>query len=243
MPTPPDPKADVTPDPRTLADDKSKALAVLLRAKASGPTPWVSAAEISKTLRDEYGIRLHWRTVETLLSQDRKLADRRKRRGRWEFAVMKLGEDLLNSADAPIVVVDPTRAVQAVVTLQSFLSALRGTIRLCDPYLDSTTIEHLDACQADAKIQLLTQNIKDTGALRRLVAAAATQGRSLAIRVAPTAPLHDRYIIDDGTMLILGTSLNGFGKKQCFVTKAGPDIRAMVIAIFDATWAAARPWP
>jgi len=37
-------------------------------------------------------------------------------------------------------------------------------------------------------------------------------------------------------MVILGTSLNGFGKKQSFVIQAGPDIRQTLLAEFDHNW-------
>jgi hypothetical protein len=63
------------------------------------------------------------------------------------------------------------------------------------------------------------------------------------VRVASAAPLHDRYIIDDVGMLILGASLNGFGKKQCFVIRAGEDVRSMAMTAFDANWASAVAWP
>ena len=63
------------------------------------------------------------------------------------------------------------------------------------------------------------------------------------IRVDGSAPLHDRYIIDDSIMTILGTSLNGFGKKQCFIIQTGPDLRAVVLPVFDGLWKSATTWP
>ena len=230
------------PDPRGFDDDLGRVLAILTNAKRTG-SPWLSAVDISNVLRDQYGLRVHWRTVESLLKEDRTLADRRKRGGRWQFAALAAGEARVTTAASPIVMVDPSTAVQSVLSLHAFLSALRGTIRLCDPYLDASTLEHLDACSARASIRLLTKNVRDTGDLRRLAAAFATQGRFLEIRVASVGSLHDRYVIDDAGMLILGTSLNGFGKKQCFIIRAGEDIRQMATAAFDSNWASGMIWP
>ncbi len=56
-------------------------------------------------------------------------------------------------------------------------------------------------------------------------------------------PLHDRYIIDDSIMVILGTSLNGFGKKQCFVIQTGQDLRSVLIPVFDGAWNSGIIWP
>lgn len=230
-------------DPRTLDDDLLKVLSVLLRAKHSGQVPWLSAPQISKILRQDFGIPIHWITIQTLLKKDKRIADRRRRHGRWEFAIMQNGEELLKPTSEPIILVDPEKAIQAVISLHSFLGKLKGTIKICDPYLDSTSIEHLDACQPKATIQFLSKNIKDSGTLRRMISAAITQGRALEVRIASSVPLHDRYIIDDDAMLILGTSLNGFGKKQSFIIKAGPDIRGLVISVFDTIWARANLWP
>lgn len=215
---------------------------MLAKAKSEGHD-WVSAVDISRIMRDDYGIRIHWKTILTLLTAQNKLTDRRKRSGRWQFKLMRDGEDHLTKAGASIVVIDPSQAVQAVRSLHDFLSSLSGVVRVCDPYLDAATIEHLDACPANVVIRFLTKNIKDSGTLRRLLAACQTQGRSLEIRVAGSAALHDRYIIDDKLMLILGTSLNGFGKKQCFVVKAGEDVRDIVMIAFDQIWATGTKWP
>lgn len=229
-------------DPRGFDDHLDRVLAILTNAK-SEDNPWVSAVEISTLMRDRYGLRLHWRTAEAILKQDRTLAERRKRAGRWQFMVLASGESRVRAAGSPIVMVDPTSAIQSVLSLHTFLSALRGTVRVCDPYLDSTTLEHLDACAPTVTIRLMTKNVRDSGNLRRLFGAFATQGRALEIRVASVASLHDRYMIDDVGMLILGTSLNGFSKKQCFVVRAGQDVRGMATAAFDTNWATGVVWP
>jgi len=78
--------------------------------------------------------------------------------------------------------------------------------------------------------------------VRALLSAAKTEGRSIEVRMAASTPLHDRYIIDDSRMLILGTSLNGFGKKQGFVVQAGADVRAVVLQGFDNMWLSAAVW-
>jgi len=54
--------------------------------------------------------------------------------------------------------------------------------------------------------------------------------------------LHDRYLIAGNEVLILGTSLNGFGKKQCFVIRAGKSIAGSLAQTFDDLWSEATPW-
>lgn len=199
----------------------------------------MSAATISKTLRDDFGIDLHWRTIYSLLSDSPGLVSRKKASGTWQFSAMAAAEELIAPASA-IEFIDPQNALRAVLSVHDMLGQLRGTVRVCDPYIDRRTIEHLDAVHRDASIRLLTRNVTDEGALRRVLAAA-QQNRSLEVRIGQNEALHDRYVIDDVTMLLIGTSLNGLGKKQSFVVRAGEDVRGVVVPAFDEMWKRARP--
>ena len=231
-------------DPRALTTELDQALAILFLSKASGEGNWLSAAEISRVLQEKYGISFHWRTVQAVLGQNEEgLVARKKKGGTWHYSIMHFGEQRLAALGPSIVVIDPANAVQAVSTLHASLSTLRGQIQVCDPYIDGATIEHLSVCPKGAIVWLLTKKIQDELKVKRLHSAAATQGVSIGVRVASSAALHDRFIIDDNSTLILGTSLNGFGKKLCFVVRAGEDIRRSMLAFFDSAWNRATPWP
>ena len=233
--------APVAVDPNSFDEPVLQALALLLTHKQD--TQWMTAAEISKELRDHHGIGLHWRKIESAYEENNGVVARRKKSKQWQFAILRSGEELLGAAQSSILFIDPTQAVKATLSLHDFFSKLKGTVRVCDAYLDNTTLEHLHALNKGVTVQLLTKNVKDSGPLRRIVAAWKSEGRNLEIRVDGSAPLHDRYIIDDAIMTILGTSLNGFGKKQCFIIQTGPDLRAVVIPVFDGLWKSATVWP
>ncbi len=42
---------------------------------------------------------------------------------------------------------------------------------------------------------------------------------------------------------LLKKSLNGFGKKQCFIVRAGDDVRRAMLTAFDTNWVTAVAWP
>jgi hypothetical protein len=228
-------------NPRSFNTELERILAVLLNSQIQG-TPWLTASEISATLRDRYGLGIHWRRVASLLLANGEVAGRRKRNRQWQFIALAAGRELISASGNPILFIDPSRALQATLSLHAFLGSLTGTIRICDPYLDSTTLDHLSACAVGCPIRLLTKNVKDGGRLRVLLGAAKVEGRIIEVRVAASAQLHDRYVIDSSRMLILGTSLNGFGKKQGFVVQAGPDVRGVVLQVFDSSWLSATVW-
>jgi hypothetical protein len=230
-------------DPNAFKEELLQVLAVLFNQKQIDRSVWLTGSQLSTRLRDDHGIGLHWRTLESMLFGDKTRVARRRRGRQWQFSILKPGEELLGAAQGSILFIDPAQSFKATLSLHDFFSKLKGTIRVCDAYLDNTTLEHLHALDKSVTIQLLTKNVKGSGTLPRLFAAWRTEGRSLEVRVASSAPLHDRYIIDDGAMLILGTSLNGFGKKQCFIIQTGPDLRAALVPVFDNLWNSAVPWP
>jgi hypothetical protein len=227
-------------DPSSFDDPVDRALAVLALAKQAGD-PWLSAPAISEIFVG-HGIRVHWKTLHTKLRAARELVGSRKRGGQWQFSILKKGEAQVSKALPSVVIVDPSNALQSTITLHGLLGGLKGDVRVCDPYLDHVSLEHLHACDPGSTIRLLTQTIRDEARVRRLLAAAKTEGRKIEIRQVATAALHDRYLIDDAGMTILGGSLNGFGKKQSLVLRVGDEIRSAMSKDFETRWSSLKPW-
>ncbi len=225
-------------DPKNFSEPIDQALCILHAESMLTP------AEVSKKLLDNHGVSLHWRTIVTAFNKSKSLVTRRKKNHKFRYSILAEGRDRINGAavdPTQISFVDPTKAVQNVVTLHDTLSGMSGRVRVCDPYLDATSIEHLDSCVSD--VQYLTHNISDSGRLRQLLTAYKKPGRSIEVRKIGKNVLHDRYVIDKNSMLILGTSLNGFGKKHSFMIRGGQDIRATMLKAFDEHWNKAKPWP
>ena len=231
-------------DPRALDERLEQVLAILWNAAQDGDdVVWRSGVDISRTLLEDSGISMHWRTIDSVLLGHGTLAKRRKRQRRWEYRLLAEGEELLGRAEGLVSLVDPDQALQATIGLHELLGRLVGTVRVCDPYTDAVTLEQLDACDSSLDVKLLTQTVRDSGKLRRLVGAARRDFAGFEIRTAAQRNLHDRYMIDDDSMIILGSSLNGFGKKQSFIIRVGADFRTGMLLQFEQLWLAGRIWP
>lgn len=228
-------------DPRNFDSELQQALCIL--ANGSSTSEPLTTAEISRILREEWGVNLHWRTISAAFDKNRALVTRKKRKHKWHYSILAKGQESLNFSDSKVTLIDPKNAIQHVKSLHDQLLELKGNIHICDPYLDAVTLEHLDSCAEGANLFLLTHNIQDTGRLRQLLSAFQSTKKRIEVRKTKKAVIHDRYIIDKKGMLILGTSLNGFGKKQCFVISAGQDIRATMLESFKAHWDKAEVWP
>lgn len=227
--------------PSEYDNELAQALACLVNV---GPS---TAAALSRALEADHGIQIHWRRIDALFRKEivRKsgVVARRRKDGTWHFSALPGTTRKLEHSGASndVVLVDPSRAVSATQSLHETLRQFRGALAICDPYLDSTSLHHLDSCGEATSLRLLTTKVTDSGELRVLLGAFASSGRPIEVRT--TKGLHDRYLICPTGMVILGTSLNGFGKKQHFIFRAGADVRKAVLTAFEALWASASVWP
>jgi hypothetical protein len=226
-------------DPSSYSDALRQALSVLANAREIDVAA-MTAPNISAKLLSDHGLKVHWRSLQSQLSKNSQYTARKKLKSGWHYSIVKAGEDYLRGG-ASAMLIDPAKSLQETVTFHGMLGALKGKIYLCDPYLDHKTVEHLDACAKPRTIEILTSKITDDGQLRRLVAAAQRDGLQITVRRTPD--IHDRYLIDDHGMLLIGTSLNSFGNKQAFIVKLGQDIRAATLKAFQLKWSAGQPWP
>ena len=136
--------------------------------------------------------------------------------------------------------VDPENSLNEIRKLEALFGTLTGDVKICDPYVDNKTVDLIAEMSSADSISLLTVNVQKDAALKRDISAYLRQGgKSVQIRVANEAALHDRYIIHAGGMILLGGSLNGFSKKQSFIVSVGTDLRAVAEAAFDRHWRSA----
>jgi hypothetical protein len=226
------------------ADEELSVLWALARSRDEAARDGLTAAEVA-TVVTRAGRRSMSR--QAALGYLRRLATgpavhrKRRRNGPDEFSLMAEGDGRLG-ASRPVVLVDPSRALQEVRELEGILSTLRGAVRICDPYLDSRTLDFIGGMASATSVKLLTERVSDAPKVERELKVVVKQlGAPIEVRVASKGILHDRYILHDGGMLVLGTSLNSFGMKQSFVSKVGHDVTLATGQFFDDKWKAAKP--
>ena len=225
------------PSVESLADERILSLWVLAAAEKAGKKI-MTPAEISMVLRDIYKILLPRQKIQTLLAAEQGTVARHKKGGVRAYQIMQAGiNEVRAAASSTVVFIEPEQALSNIRLIEETLVGLQGALSVCDPYVDGRTLDLLAACESATAIRLLTVNINKPNPFARDVTAFNKEhGGKLEVRVAARKDLHDRYIIHDDGLLLLGTSLNSFGKKQTFVVALGPDIRGDVVAAFDSRW-------
>jgi hypothetical protein len=169
--------------------------------------------------------------------------------GGGDVTITQIGRGLLKALNAPSmdadsgsvveVVLDPenpfayTRAMNSLTTVEDGL--------LVEPYFRVDQLEDV-AQLANITRVLLGPGVKPQE--RKILAfglAALDPERPLEVRAATN--LHDRYLIprDGGTVLMLGASLGGIGKKVSTITPVGPEASEALRALHEGLWDEATP--
>jgi hypothetical protein len=231
---------DDLPDPHEL-DDRLRSFWTLCVGQSVG-IDVMTPAEVSTVLRDVYSINVPRQRVEGILSRERGTVANRKKKGKRAYQLMGAGSRELDTAAAGVTFIEPTQAYSKLREVHAILGDLTGDLRVCDPYVELRTLDMLAECANADSIKLLTVNVKQASGFKQAMKAFVTEhGITLDVRVLAPGVLHDRFVIHDGGMLMLGTSFNGLGLRQSFVIALGQDIRASVAATFDADWLRATP--
>jgi hypothetical protein len=221
--------------------DRQRVLWVLRVAKECLDQAWVSPGDIASVLRDAYGLVIPRQRIPSVLTGGSAAVARRKVMGRYVYQVMQPGLQELDAAPETVTFVDPAQALTHIRRVEALLAERHGTASICDPYVDGRTLDFIAECVNADHVRLLTEKISKPQPFGRDLKAFIQQHAHLPIEVRRAQPgtLHDRYLIDSDSMMIFGTSLNSFGRKQSFVILAGEDVRRVVLAEFDRLWTTA----
>ena len=233
--------ADVSgfPEVRRLQDERKQVLWVLWVGRDKAELPIMSASEVSSVLRDNFGINISRQKVQSLFAEDKRAVAMKRKERETGYQIMQAGIDEV-AGSSMATYIDPKRALSSIRRVEAILAGLIGEVRICDPYVDGRTIDLVAESKKAKSIRILTVNVKDVSTLKRDIRAFQQEhGFQLEVRVASKGVFHDRYAIDDGGMLLFGTSLNGIGFKQSFIVALGQDIRSGVIPVFDSAWTTA----
>jgi hypothetical protein len=226
-------------------EQRCQLLRTLAAVRHSEAYRYLTPAEACDLLREEEGVVISRQRAANILERERATGTvaRKRAGGRLRYAVMQAGLAELARDAQPSRFVDPANALDEIRRLEEALEELRGPVSICDPYLENKTLDYLAHLAGASGVRFLTANILGDSKLRRDLAAFRKQyAVPLDIRVAPTGILHDRYVIFPGGMWMLGTSLNGYAKKQSLFVSLGVDIRKATLKAFEATWSKANAY-
>lgn len=153
---------------------------------------------------------------------------------------------LASGGDVSVFRIESDTPRQARRKLGEVLKSLKGTVRICDPFYGIGTLDSLDFLPKNCEVRFLTQKTNEptrkiSGALRDFH----KEKNKTEFRIAPkTAKLHDRYILTENEILILGHGLKDIGNKESFIIVLDknliPDLINEMVDFFDKEWILAQ---
>lgn len=231
------------PPPTTFADDLERVLFVMLAGQDLLAIDCLTPHEISSALLYGFRLSVPRQRVQSLLDGNKELALRRTVSGKRKYQILHAGERRVKSVKSmDVLFIQPENALTSVRQIQDLMSTCTGVVRLCDPYLAPRSLDYLAQLTSSTEVHVLTQQINSVSSFKGDLKLLRNQlGVPIEIRQVGMRVLHDRYLIDDSEMFILGTSLNGLGLKQSMVVSAGQDLRVTALHEFKRLWKSATP--
>ena len=174
----------------------------------------------------------------------------RNTEGDFSYKLMTKGrreiEPILGSERLSVLLIEAGQPRTARLSLGEILSRLRGIVRICDPYYGIRSLDTLDNLPKNSNVRFLTARTNEKirkidGALRDFK----TEHPRVEFRiVANPSELHDRYVLTNDQLMILGHGLKDIGGKESFIirldTQLVPDLIKEITSTFDARWTHAK---
>ena len=159
---------DHLPDVHSL-DERLQVFWTLSAAKTNPDIHFLTPAEVSDILCQVRDVAVTRQRANSILDRAKKTGHVafNRRAGKSYFKIMKKGEDELGGFATSPIFIDPSRKLSSIRAIEHVLGALEGPIKICDTYIDSRTIDYVAQSKKAQSIKVLTENIQDSGRLRR----------------------------------------------------------------------------
>lgn len=237
----------------TLAQEKRPlrlGLAALKLADDRAAIEFLSLDEIVEGL-EAAGIPLKRKALEKAFARAGPRVTKRDFAGTTKYKIMIPGtkdvEELLVEGNLRILHIEGDQPRTDRKKLAEILSRLDGPVCILDSYYGEESLDALEMIKGDCQVKFLTGRTReDPGKLARAIARFKRERPKTEIRLYPNpGELHDRYVLSEEILLLVGHGLKDIGKKESFVImiskSLAPDLLDSVRAAFDDKWARGNP--
>jgi hypothetical protein len=232
----------------SLADEESPmnlAFAALAIAHDDAGVDYVSLDDLHEALQ-EADVAVDRSSLARGIGRAGKRVNRRIIDGEQVYRLVLRGrpaaEIVLGSGDLSVLHIDGTTPRTDRRALGDVFGGLKGIVRVCDPYYGVRSLDSLELIPKSAQVRFITGRTTESptkwaGALKDFK----KERPNVELRVAARPQdLHDRYVLTDAKILIIGHGLKDIGNKESFVVillrAVAGDLLGDVQRSFDDKW-------
>jgi hypothetical protein len=216
-------KSDI-PDFAECVRPLDMALWVLLVAKDKVGEKRLTGEEISFVIIETQEVSVNKRSVINSLNRASDKVHRHSEKDEVYFEIMKPGREYLSSLQKESLIhafyfePDSKYTAKKLLRTQIFHN-LTGNLKIIDPYFGERALDVLESIKGrHIKAMTRLENLKDRdkSKLMRELADFKTENPDVEFRNYPGSDIHDRYIISEGEVTLIGHSMKDLGAKETF---------------------------
>ena len=224
------------------------ALWVLCVAKDKVGEKRLTGEEISFVIIETQEISANLRSVINALNRASDKVHRHSQGDEIYFEIMKSGREYLsylqkeNLIHAFYFEPDSKYTAKKLLRTQIF-ETLRGNLKIVDPYFGERTLDVLESIRGrhiKAITRLENLRERDISKLKREIADFKTENPDVEFRNYPHSDIHDRYIISEDGVTLIGHSMKDLGAKETFAVildrESCHEIYEALSSNFDNKW-------
>jgi hypothetical protein len=208
----------------------------------------LTAEQIASVIRDTKEISIDAKSINNAFTPAKGKIHIYHESGGTYFEIMKPGKDhllsLIKKGSVEVFHFEPgMRYSTKRVLSKSILEGLQGKLQIVDPYCGVRTLDVLRDLK-NKTIKFLTRveylNEKERDRFLRELQDFKAEYPMIEFRNYPNTDIHDRYVISENALVILGHSLKDLGNKESFAivlnTESSKNVVEALIEIFNRRW-------
>ena len=213
----------------------------------------MTAQEIASIIRDVKEISVDPKSITNSFNRAGDKIHPYQEDGKVSYEIMKPGKGHLSSlvkeGSIEVFYFEPDkRYTSKAILAKNILTVLGGELRIVDPYCGERTLDVLGSLEnTDVKFLTRIDNLpqKKRQSLLRELEDFKSEHPKVEFRDYPRTDIHDRYIISDEQLVLLGHSIKDLGGKESFAVlldrKYSEDVVKVLRESFDKRWSQSQP--
>jgi hypothetical protein len=241
------------PDFSNYKNPLEMGLWVLWVAKTKIQFKKLTAEQIASIIRNVKEISIDAKSINNSFNRAKGKVHIYHENGEVYFEIMKLGKDhllsLVKEGSVEVFYFEPGKKYSAKRALSKvILEELRGKLQIVDPYCGERTLDILrDVRNKNIEFMTRVENIneKERTKFLRDLQDFKSEYKMIEFRNYPNTDIHDRYVISENSLIILGHSLKDLGSKESFAIilnkETSKNTVEALIENFNRRWKQATP--